>query len=67
MFIDTTHTIIKLLMNTELFAMALCYTTCQYVFSLVVSLPIRRGPVVPMDVSVWDHRVLDNQIYYALF
>jgi len=36
---------------------------CQYVINLVVSLPIRRGPGVLMNVSVWEYRALNNQIY----
>ena len=29
----------------------------QYVINMVVSLPIRRGPAVLMDVSVEEHRL----------
>jgi len=32
----------------------------QYVISLVVGLPIRRGPGVFMNVSVWEHHVLNK-------
>jgi len=32
----------------------------QYVTNLVVSLPIRRGPGVLMNVSVQEHRALNN-------
>jgi len=32
----------------------------EYMFSLVVSLPIRRGPGVFMNVSVWEHRPLNT-------
>jgi len=32
----------------------------QYVISLIVSLPISRGPDVLMNVFVLEHRVLDN-------
>jgi len=32
----------------------------QYVITLVVSLPIRIGPGVLMNVSVWEHRALIN-------
>ena len=32
----------------------------QYVINLAVSLPIRRGPGVLMNVSVWEHRALNN-------
>ena len=32
----------------------------QYVMHLVVSLPIRRGPGVFMNVSVWEHCALNN-------
>jgi len=32
----------------------------QYVINLVVSLPTRRGPVVLVSVSVWEHRVLNT-------
>jgi hypothetical protein len=35
----------------------------QYVIKLGVSLPIRRGPDVLMNVSVWQHCVLNNQIF----
>jgi len=35
----------------------------QYVINLVVSLPFRRGPGVLMNVSVREHRDLNNQIY----
>jgi len=35
----------------------------QYVFSLVMSLPIRRGPGVLMNVSVQEHRALNNYIF----
>jgi hypothetical protein len=36
----------------------------QYVINLVVGLPIRKGPCVLMNVSVWEHRAL-NYIFYA--
>jgi len=32
----------------------------QYVINLVVSLPIRIGPGMLMNVSVRDHRALNN-------
>jgi len=32
----------------------------QYVIILVESLPIRRDPGVLMNVSVWEHRALNN-------
>ena len=32
----------------------------QYVINLVVSLPIRRGPGVLINVSVWEHRGLNK-------
>jgi len=32
----------------------------QYVINLVVSLPIRRGPGVFMNVLVREHRALNN-------
>jgi hypothetical protein len=32
----------------------------QYVIDLIVSLPIRRGPGVFMNVSVREHRALNN-------
>jgi hypothetical protein len=35
----------------------------QYVINLVVSFPIRRGPGVLMDVSVWEHPALNNYIF----
>jgi len=35
----------------------------QYVINLVVSLPIRRGSGVLMNVSVQEHRALNNQIF----
>jgi len=35
----------------------------QYVISLVVSLPIRRGPGVLMNASVREDRALNNQIF----
>jgi len=35
----------------------------QHVISLVVSLPIKRGPDVLMNVSVRGHRALNNQIF----
>jgi len=28
----------------------------QYMINLVVTLPIRRGPGLLMNVSVWEHR-----------
>jgi len=37
----------------------------QYVTNLVVSLPIRRGPGVFMNVSVWENCALNNQFFYA--
>jgi len=35
----------------------------QYVIILVVSVHIRGGPGVLMNVSVWEHRALYNQIF----
>jgi len=35
----------------------------QYVIKLVVSLPIRRGPGVLTNVSVWEHHALNNYIF----
>ena len=32
----------------------------QYVIDLIVSLPIRRGPAVFMNVSVQEHRAINN-------
>jgi len=37
----------------------------QYVINLVVSLPIRRGPGVFMNVSEQERRALKNQIFYV--
>jgi len=37
----------------------------QYVISLVVSLPIRGGPSLYMKVSVLEHHIIDNQIFYV--
>jgi len=37
--------------------------TYQYVINLVVSLPVRRGPGVLMNVSVREHRALKNQSF----
>ena len=37
----------------------------QYVVNLFVSLPIRRGPGVLMNVSVQEHHALNNQIFYV--
>jgi len=38
-------------------------TVYKYVINLVVSLPIRRGPSLLMDVLVWEHYALNNQIF----
>ena len=38
----------------------------KYVINLVVSLPIRRGPGVFMNVSVWEHCALNSQIFAIL-
>jgi len=35
----------------------------HYFINLVVSLPIRRGPGVLMNVSVWEHLALNNQFF----
>jgi len=35
----------------------------QYVIDLVVSLPIRRGPDVLMNVLVGEHRALNYYIF----
>jgi hypothetical protein len=35
----------------------------QYVISLVVSLPIKGGPGVLMNVLVWENLALDKQIF----
>jgi len=35
----------------------------EYVINLVVRLSIRRGPGVFMNVSVGEHRTLNNQIF----
>jgi len=35
----------------------------QYVTNLAVSLPIRRGPGVLMNVSVWEHRAPTNKFF----
>jgi len=35
----------------------------QYVINLVVSLPIRRGPGVLMNVAVREHRALNNYVF----
>ena len=35
----------------------------QYMINLVVSLPIRGGPGVCMNISVWEHLALNNQIF----
>jgi hypothetical protein len=35
----------------------------QYVIYLVMSLPIRRGPGVIMNVSVLEHRAFNNYIF----
>ena len=37
----------------------------QYVINLAVSLPIRRGPGILMNVSVWEYYALNNQIFDA--
>ena len=37
----------------------------QYVINLVVTLPIRRGPGVFMNVSVRDHRARNNYIFWC--
>jgi hypothetical protein len=37
--------------------------TYQYVIDLVVSLPVRRGPSVLMNVSVREHLALNNQFF----
>jgi len=36
----------------------------QYVINLVVSLPIRGGPSLLMNVSVREHRALKNKIFF---
>ena len=35
----------------------------QHVISLVLSLPIKRGPGVLMNVSLQEHRAVNNQIF----
>jgi len=35
----------------------------QYMITLVVSLPSRRGPGAFMNDSVWEHRALNKQIF----
>jgi hypothetical protein len=37
----------------------------QYMINLVVSLPIRRGLGVSMNVSLRERRVLKNQVFYV--
>jgi len=37
----------------------------QYVISLLMSLPIMRGPGVFMNVSVWENHALNNWIFYV--
>jgi len=32
----------------------------QYMINLIVSLPTRTGPGVFMDLSVWEHRAINN-------
>jgi len=32
----------------------------QHMINLVMSIPIRRGPGVLMNVSVWEHHALNN-------
>jgi len=38
---------------------------CLSICDLVVSLPIRRGPAVLMNVSVREYHALNNQIFYV--
>jgi len=40
---------------------------CQYVISLVVGLPIRRGPDVVMNVLVPEHRLTTRYFDVANF
>jgi len=35
----------------------------HYAINLDVRLPIRREPGVLMNVSVWEHHALNNQIF----
>jgi len=35
----------------------------QYVINLIVSLPMRKGPGVVMNVSAWEHQAYNNQIF----
>jgi hypothetical protein len=35
----------------------------QYVINLIMSLPIGRGPGVFMNISVWEHRALNNRLF----
>lgn len=32
----------------------------QYVINPIVSLPMRKGPGVVMNVSVWEHQAYNN-------
>ena len=36
----------------------------QYMMNLVVSLPVRRGPSVLVNVSLREHLALNNQIFF---
>jgi hypothetical protein len=35
----------------------------HFVINLVVSIPLRRGPGVFMNVSMWEHHALNNKIF----
>jgi len=37
----------------------------QHMSNLVVSMPIRRGPGMFINVSVWAHHTLHNQIFWC--